>query len=199
MEQRKGKLVSFWVSVVFLVIIASIVRFLFFSYPQSLEIWAKGGEYAVELQEKIDEQQEQMDALSRTIQENNSVISSQESQIREQQETLEIARNSEAQAKMDLDIISEQNSILEAKNGELEQTLSLMSDWKGKYDRLRDEKGEQWHFSIAALAAHPITARLNPEIGLQLGLGKGNWQVLAGAGINLDGIWNVRLGFGVRF
>ena len=199
MEQRRGRLLSFWISIVFLLVIAGIVRFLFFAYPQSLEIWAKGGEYAVELQEKIASQQGEIESLSQTLSERNKLIDEQEAQIKEQQETLETARNSEAQAKTDLDIVLEQNSILEGRNAELEQTLSLMADWKGKYERLKDEKGEQWHFSISALAAHPMTARLNPEIALQLGLGKGRWQVLAGAGINLDGEWKIKLGFGVRF
>ena len=167
--KRGGGLVRFTIVVIILMLVIcaliAAVKFFFVSYPESLVIWAKGGEYAVELQGRISELEAQVSELEGVVTEKDHRLASLTAETAEARQTAQEAEIFVAQARDDLDIVQEANLALQAQLADLQQTLSLMTDWKAKYEALKDEKGEQLHFSVASLITHPIEARFTPGIG----------------------------------
>lgn len=98
----------------------------------------------------------------------------------------------------------------EAKAVELEAVKTQVAELQGKLDAVTSDRdslaadldgynaalAHRWHLSLGCGIGHPLTLEdgINPSITGIVGLGRGHVQLLAGAGIDLDGTTSISIG-----
>lgn len=98
----------------------------------------------------------------------------------------------------------------EAKAVELEAVKRQVAELQGKLDAVTSDRdslaadldgydaalAHRWHLSLGCGIGHPLTLEdgINPSITGIVGLGRGHVQLLAGAGIDLDGTTSISIG-----
>lgn len=101
-------------------------------------------------------------------------------------------------------------SQIEAKDTEMDAIKSQIAELQDKLDaataetsdlsaRLEDydaSLARRWHLSLGGYVSHPLTLDdgINPSITGIVGLGRGHVQLLAGAGVDLDGVVSISVG-----
>lgn len=99
-------------------------------------------------------------------------------------------------------------SQIEAKDAEIEAIQSQVAEIQDKLDaataetsdlsaRLEDydaSLARRWHLSLGGYVSHPLDDGINPSITGLVGVGRGHVQLLAGAGVDLDGVVSISVG-----
>lgn len=99
-------------------------------------------------------------------------------------------------------------SQIEAKDTEMDAIKSQVAELQGKLDaataetsdlsaRLEDydaSLARRWHLSLGGYVSHPLDDGINPSITGLVGVGRGHIQLLAGAGVDLNGVVSISVG-----
>lgn len=101
-------------------------------------------------------------------------------------------------------------SQVEAKDAELAAVKSQVAELQGKLDTVTADRdalasdldeydvalARRWHLSLGGYVSHPFSLvdGINPSITGLVGVGRGHVQLLAGAGVDLDGVVSISVG-----
>lgn len=101
-------------------------------------------------------------------------------------------------------------SQVEAKDAELAAVKSQVTELQGKLDTVTADRdalasdldeydvalARRWHLSLGGYVSHPFSLvdGINPSITGLVGVGRGHVQLLAGAGVDLDGVVSISVG-----
>lgn len=101
-------------------------------------------------------------------------------------------------------------SQVEAKDAELAAVKSQVTELQGKLNTVTADRdalasdldeydvalARRWHLSLGGYVSHPFSLvdGINPSITGLVGVGRGHVQLLAGAGVDLDGVVSISVG-----
>ena len=113
---------------------------------------------------------------------------------------LQAAQEEQAALRSQVEAKDAEIQTLDARNRETEARLDAVSQERdaavGKIDDFEGALTRRWHLSVGGYVSHPLTLDdgINPSITGLVGVGRGHVQLLAGAGVDLDGVVSISVG-----